>query len=314
MAFAQFVQNEDFIYTEKTKLTAAAAAGQKAMTVANSGGFAKDNYVRVGWDFEDETEMVKLDTMTTVLALTSTTNLSFSHKRNEPVVKMKFNQRKLYGSATKTGTYTLVGSAVDIEVDNPEGTYLTDTGTTYSYYKVTYYNSTSTAETALADATIYEPENVEGSEVAVTNLGKYCTIADIRNQSGFTNVDVITDTQIDYKRLRASSMVDSYIATVYSLPLAEIPEIIKHVTSILASGFLLIDEYGSSSRDTDKDGYKKIEEAKSILKQIANKEIKLIGSTGTELASDTAGTVGFYPDDTTEPATEFSIDMDTQTF
>lgn len=142
----------------------------------------------------------------------------------------------------------------------------------------------------------------------------YCTIADIRRESGFLNTTNLADARVTETGERAQNEVDSYLRGVYTLPLASTPDLIEYITMLLASGYLLIREYGPESRDTDKDGYKKCAEARALLKQIAAKELLLTDSTGAVLSTSTTHRLSFFPTTTTEPGQQISMDRDTQPF
>jgi len=80
----------------------------------------------------------------------------------------------------------------------------------------------------------------------------------------------------------------------------------------MAVGFLFIDEYGLDVQNVAKDGYKRLEDARIKLNQLAEGVYVLYDEEeGSDQALSSRGTVGFYPDDNTENDDEriFSIGM-----
>jgi phage gp36-like protein len=142
----------------------------------------------------------------------------------------------------------------------------------------------------------------------------YCTIADIRRESGFVNNTNLADARVTETGERAQSEVESYLRGVYTLPLSSTPDLIEYITMLLASGYLLIREYGPESRDTDKDGYKKCAEARALLQQIAAKTLLLVDSTGAVLPTSSTHRLGYFPTSSTEPGQQISMDRMTQPF
>jgi hypothetical protein len=70
-------------------------------------------------------------------------------------VLAQYDQIKVYKSATETGTYTEitgVGTRITMYPEYPGYYYDDMTGSTNDYYKTSYYNSTSTLESALSSA------------------------------------------------------------------------------------------------------------------------------------------------------------------
>lgn len=308
--FKQYIPNDRFIFTEKTRTTAAVAVGASSISVKDTTNFAVNDYIMLGYEGEETTEIIKVAAITDKTTLGITGSLAtFAHVKNVPVTKMLYNQIKLYGCATKTGTY-VVGNTYTIEVDDPLGTYVEYTGSTYLYFKRTYYNATTAVETAQADSLIWEAET---SEKQVTDSGKYCTLAGIRKEAGFENNTNISDDRIDLARMRATSLINSHLIRNYTLPLSEVPELIRLICEKLAASYLLQEEYGADSRDTDKNGYKKAEPVMQMLKDLQTKTIILIDADGDPMDSDT-NSVRFYPDNDTTPDYIYDIDPDVTEF
>ena len=180
--------NEDFIKGERGRLSADASAGSTVtIQVESSQGVAEDDNVAIGFEGNELCELCQVtgtaDTTITVAAL------KFNHVAGEPFVVYRFNQRKFYGATSADGSYTELtgdGSPKDINVDDPQGTVLEYSGTTYTHFKATYYNSTTTEETAIDDA-----DAVSGDESA-----RYATIYAIRKHAGLAGNPRYSDLRI----------------------------------------------------------------------------------------------------------------------
>ncbi len=282
---------EDFIESEKTVISVAVAASATPISVDNNNGYSIGDYIIIGTKGNEAVELRKI-TSTPSGQLVVDTALTFAHKVGEPIVKVAFNQRKLYGCATENGTYVFIETK-NIEVDNPQGTYFVYTGTTYEWFKATYYNETTFEETDIDDAI--------ASQAGETQ--HYCSIYDIREEAGFQDNPYISDGRIHLLRLQAESEVKGSVASRYTLPLSEIPDIIKTATILLAAGRLLYREYGKDTAGLSNDGVDKIKEARSILKAIRNGELLLFDNNDQELTlSSNIETLGGWPDNTTKDA------------
>lgn len=274
---------ESFIKSDSSLIAADVAAGSsKEVTVDNGGNFATNDYAILGVDGQETTEIAKITGVTDNVLTFGT--LKLAHKASDPVVKVSFNQRKLYGCATETGTFVYIETK-DIEVDNPQGTQFEYTGSTYLYFKCTYYNSTTVTETAIADAVA-----VLGGE-----SDRYAAIYDIKKQAGLVDNPYISEATIETKRKQAENEINSSIFARYTLPLSEIPAMIQRLCILLAAGYIDYEEYGIEG-----EGKKWLGEARAILKAIRGGTQRLIKTDSTELEvkSSTQNRVTGYPDDT----------------
>ena len=122
--------------------------------------------------------------MVQVTGITNSTTLtigalSFAHSIDDPIRKTPYNQIRFYSSSSETGTYSLL-AAENIEWDNKtrETLYNHTDGTTSTWYKFTYYNSTSTNETAVADSIA-----VQGG------YALYCTVKEVLDSLNISQDD-----------------------------------------------------------------------------------------------------------------------------
>lgn len=129
----------------------------------------------------------------------------------------------------------------------------------------------------------------------------YSTVANIKQEAGFTNNSNITEATVTRHLTAADSQIDSVIGKLYTLPLASTPGLIERISRYLAAGSLMLEEYGTEAEGTSKDGKAKIDAAMKDLNSIASGLITLVDSSGVPLAANTTSGVYMngWPDDTT---------------
>lgn len=291
---------EDFIKLERSFLMADASAGSNVtLTLANNDGMAENTFIVVGQEGSERAELAMINQAVSPGGSVRVATLIRDHKKGEPITVYRYNKRKFYGALTATGSYVELtddGSPVTIQVDDPNGTRFEYTGSEgYLYFKSTYYNSVTTDETDIDKATA-----TLGDESA-----RYASTYGIRKMAGFVENPFIKDSRIEQKRNQAENEVNSYLLSVYTLPLSEVPPLIEQITELLAAGYIMWEEYGA-----DGGGGKMLGEARAILKSIANGTQRLIGADGTELATTSSSSMlEGYPNDSVSYSDErrFSI-------
>lgn len=295
---------EDLIKLERSRLEADATAGSNvSLTIGNNDGFIDADYIVVGYEGNELCEMCKINQAVTAGQVVRVATLKFNHKANEPITKYRFNQRKFYGSATSGGVYTELtseGSPKDIQVDDPQGTYIEYTGDDYFFFKSTYYNSTSFVETDIDDS-----EAVDADESK-----RYASLYAIRKHAGLAGNPFYSDARIETKRKQAESEINSILYARYVLPLTEVPALLGQICELLAAGYIDYEEFGK-----DGEGVKWLGTGRALLASIAKGTQRLIGADGEELATKTltAG-VQSYPDqvnntDSEGPSQRFTMNQ-----
>lgn len=277
---------EDFIKQEAGIIATDVTAGSSVSIVLDSSEeLAANDYIAIGHEGSELAELQQIASVTNVTTIVVTT-VKFNHKAGEPVRVYRFNQRKFYGSETETGTYVELtgdGSPAAISVDDPQGTRLEYSGSTYLFFKATYYNSTTLTESAEADA-----EAVEADESK-----RYASIYAIRKHAGLVGNNFYSDIRIETKRKQAENEIDSAIFARYSLPLSEVPALLGQIIELLAAGYIDYEEFGKEG-----EGVKWLGSGRSLLKAIADGKRRLIGADGTELSVKAkVGVLNGYPDD-----------------
>jgi phage gp36-like protein len=286
---------EPFIKRETGRLRAAASAGSTvAIPVDSSNGVAVADFIAVGHEGNELAELCAVTAVTNTIITVSA--LKFNHTAGEPFVVYRFNQRKFYGSTSATGTFlelTADGSPKDISVDDPQGTYLEYSGSTYTHFKATYYNSITSDETDVDEA-----DAVAGDESL-----RYATIYAIRKHAGLAGNPRYSDLRIEMKRKQAENEINSVLAAKYVLPLAEIPAILNQICELLAAGYIDYEEFGK-----DGEGAGWLASGRAQLKAIQKGTQILIGADGTELARNTkVGVLDGYPNNKDTDEANFSM-------
>jgi hypothetical protein len=290
LAKTLYAPTESFIKVERAELDADVSAGTNvSLTLKNNNGLAQNEFIDIGHEGAEGAELEQINAAVSGSTSVQVATLKFAHKKGEPVIKYRYNKRKFYGATSKTGSYTELtgdGSPKEIQVDDPMGTLLEYTGSTYTFFKATYYNSQTGDETALADA--------EATEAAESK--RYASIYAIRKKAGIADNPFYSDAHVERKRKQAENEVNSVIFHTYTLPLSEVPPIVQQITELLAAGYIMYEEFGSEG-----DGGKMLGEARALIKAIKDGRQRLLASDGTELERYAdVGMLDGYPDDSIE--------------
>lgn len=254
-----------------------AAAAQANVTLKSSANFLANDYVVIG---RRGTEPAELKQILSVAAavVTLTANLSYLHSRFEPFTSLFGNKIRVYrapnvdGSQPADGAFTLL-STTDIDVDQAYTSVVDAAGSDQYWYKFTYYNSTTTDETNLADS----------AAARGGGANSYCSIDDIRQEAGLVYNQFITDSQIDTKRQAAQAEVNSALVGVYTVPfVAPINPLIQQITAVLAAGMILLEDYGPMNNLSTANGQALVDKARDLLNKLDTKKLVLIDSAGAD--------------------------------
>lgn len=282
---------------ERTILTADALSGQAVLSIENADNILMDDFLVVGIPGSETAEKKKIQSVVN-LAVTLTSNLSIKHYRNEPIIKLRANQAKIYRAANVDGSVPADASfssiaTVEIQADQLYTEYIDSSGGDGYWYKYTFYNSDTAFESDLAECPA-----VRGG-----NYGLYVTVEEVRQEAGLVGNPWIKDQLVYSKLVQAQSEVNgSVILGGYSLPFTTVPELVRNATLLLAAGYILSMEYGPEHTGTNKDGQLKIKMARDILMKIEKKQTELTDPvTSATIGSDNS--VRGYPDDSAESAT-----------
>ncbi len=279
---------EDFIKLERSRLAADVSAGTNVnLTLENNDGLSDNDFIVVGYEGSELAEMCKINTSVTAGQVVRVATLKFNHKNGEPITKYKFDKRRFWGATSADGSFVELtgdGSPKDIQVDDPMGTLLEYSGTTYTYFKSTYYNSVGLLESDIDDAVA-----VLGNQSL-----RYATLWAIRKMAGLAGNPLYSEYRMEMKRKQAENEIDSAIYLRYVLPLTEVPALISYICELLAAGYIDYEEFGKEG-----EGVKWLGEARSLLKGIQEGSRRLIGADGIELTGNASvDAINGYPDGT----------------
>ncbi|MFD4554412.1 phage protein Gp36 family protein [Streptomyces sp. NPDC058469] len=281
------------IIQEIAQLDANAAAAATSLTLKSNQGLTVGDFLYAGTLSQERCEKC------VVASLTGTTGvgvgaLGFAHLRFEPITQVSSDQIRFYRAANADGSVPVDASFSIVATRNIDpdqtGTFYTDSagGSDY-WYKYTYYNSVTLAETPLADAAA-----VRGSDFA-----HYVTLDAVRTKAGFGGNTNLSDTIVDQARRDAESEVNSALISKYTVPFTKpVPELVRRITLELAAGILLLDQYGAMATGSSKDGTARVADARALLKAVQTGASPLVDYQGTQVA-ETKPSASSWPDDTT---------------
>ena len=285
------ISNPDLTKQEYTELSTAAVAGSAvALAVENNQGFAADDLLVIPQQGNEKSELCQVSSVADNNTITVAT-LKFAHLARVKIVKTPYDQVIIYSSTTEDGTYSAVGTWVDINFDDLV-TYIDDVnGSASTWYKAEYRNSVSGLDSNLSTA------------FQITADVHYCTLNQILEEAGMMGNRFIAPERVSRLRANAESEVKGSIGSIYSLPLSEVPETVRDATKLLAAGRLLWQEFGSDAIGTVNDGSIKIKASRELLKDIRDGSIILLDGDDTGLAKAGVRAISGYPDATTADKT-----------
>ncbi|CCD89848.1 protein of unknown function [Bradyrhizobium sp. ORS 285] len=290
---------EDFIKGEMGVLAADAAAGTNiTITLQDNNGFSANDFVAIG---NEGTELAEVAQIGSIVGNTQIVvgTLKLAHRAGEPIRVYKYDKRKFYGATSATGAFTELtsyGSPKLIQADDPMGTTLEYTDSTYTYFKATYFNSFTNTETDIADAVA-----VQGDE-----SGRYAGLYFIRRHAGVAQNPRYSDLLVEAKRTQAENEIDSALAVRYVLPLSYVPKLIERVCILLAAGYIDYEEFGQEGM-----GVRWLGEARAILKGIEDGKRRLLDANKQELPLNVENTeLAGVPNASTDSSEDARTNMD----
>lgn len=281
---------------ERSTLDADAAIGETALVLSYADNFAADDYLVVGRLGSESAELLQVQAVSNDVNIDLVNAIVKDHSRFDEVNLLYGNQIRIYRAANVDGnvpdddSFDPLGSAIDIDIDQAQTAYTDPDGGENYWYKFTYYNSTADIETDLASS----------AAVRGGGHGNYASVDAIRQAAGFAGNRYITDTLIATKRAAAQSVIDSELTGMYVVPFEKpINPLIVEITTELAAGYLLLDEYGGTSARMREQGQAKVDQALAKLTRINNKELVLTGVTGVTQTVPDAGGYNAWPNAST---------------
>jgi len=143
-------ENYDYSGQQKSFLTTAPSAADEALIVENTAGFADDDYIIIAPSTE-RTEIVRVNAAVSSDTSITITALKFAHYVKDEIFRTNYNQMKFYECATATGTYVdIASSTTEMDYSTNFTNYDDPTATADYYYKRTFINETTAAESDIA--------------------------------------------------------------------------------------------------------------------------------------------------------------------
>lgn len=170
--------NFDYSGQESTVLTAEIGNGSVTVKVLNIAGFSADDYILINPKTETaEILLISSGTGTDTLTVSAS---SFKHSPGEKVYRLPFNQMKFYKASSADGSYSAIsGATVDMMYQDNWTRFDYGSGSSADYYKRTFYNENSGAESDISLADYWQTSDEE----------LYITPQELRSLMQFTEND-----------------------------------------------------------------------------------------------------------------------------
>lgn len=144
------LSHPDITDSPETFLTTDYSSGVN-LEVSNNASFAADDYVILGRPGLEQAEIKQINAVQGSRTLVMDSSGDFPHASDTTVVKIPYNQFRIYRSTTGVGgTYTLLAT-VNIQIDQLQNVYRDATSNSAYSYKLCFYNSTTDAESEFSD-------------------------------------------------------------------------------------------------------------------------------------------------------------------
>jgi hypothetical protein len=283
---------------ETTVLTADTPAGSGVLAVDNSVDFSGGVFVLVGGPGSKIAEIIQAATVELPNQIPLVSNTMLAHEQNESIVALFANQINIYVAANPPSNlqppdsqFTLQAT-INIDANNETTSYTDVNGSGNFWYKSTYYNSSSTAETDIASS----------SAIRGNYTPNYCSITDIRKTAGMMANPYISDVDIDAKRTEAQNQIDGILNGMYTIPFQPpVDKMILGITRMLAAGMLMIDDPGAAGSGSAiyTEGKDKIADAEAMLAMVAARKYILTDAAGDQIISPSSSSSKSFPDATT---------------
>lgn len=290
----------------QTQLTKDIAAGVTSLPVGNSSSFTttSGSYVLIGTAGSPTAELGEATTGGTSTSITVTATTTLAHSFNDFVSLLYGNQLNIYRADDVSGNGTQPPDTdfakidtINITANSPLTAYTDAAGTTGQWYKFTYYNQATLAETPLADSRAVQPGAVH-----------YVSLDQVRAAAGFTNNPNVSDDIVAEKRDAAEKEVNGALQGVYDLPLPQpINPIIVEIVKNIAGGELMAEMYTGVSSAKVAEGNTKaakgrvgsVDDNVAGLAQLVDRSVILMDANYNEEAREEAHGFGGWPDETT---------------
>lgn len=292
LAIESFSENN---IRERSKLSEGAEVGAQVLAFENTQGFESGDIIYVGQLSREGCEKAVIDTVDSATAVSLVSPLELPHSRYEPLTSVVGDKIHIYRAANVNGSVPVDGAFSVVatrEIDPDQlSTYYTDSsGNSNYWYRYTYYNEITLAETDLD-----ESEARRGDD-----FGHYASLSEIRKEAGFDNALNLSDTVIDQQRRIAESEINGALGGKYTVPFAPVPERIHTLTIQLAAALLVANAYRGTAR-----GQAELKAARALLDDYRNGDQTITDENGTAIT--TGEGISSWPDNSAPRAFEMGV-------
>lgn len=285
----------------QTSLSAEIALGVNSLPVINSAPFSNGGNILIGGLGSNGSELAVVGTLSNDISIPTTAATTVPHSTGDLVTWLFGTQINVYsapdsasslpgtGVAPPDSAFTkLSGMPINISPTMWLTTYTDAAGTTTTWYKTTFYNSTTNEETDLS-----------ASQPTWAALGNYCSLDEIRTKAGFkTNLNITNDL-IDEKRQAAQQLINGSLIPVYVFPLPQPTNpIIAELTRNLAASYLTQDVYRTTNPEMVKQGEADEANALDTLDDLVTKRVVLVNAIFIDQTIPGGNGASGYPDET----------------
>ena len=282
---------------ERSQLAAPVSAGVSAITVVSTSGFNAGDILYVGARSRDGCEKAVVASVDSSTQLTLVAPLQHAHIAYDDVCSVLGDTIRIYRAPNADGKIPADGSFVPLATRSIEpeqlSTYYRDSnGTSDHWYKFTYTNLDTGAETDLADSTAARGQD----------FGNYCSLREIREEAGALQATTLPDTTVALCRTNAQNEINAALRNVYGkkVPFNPVPGQIKTLTIQLAAALL------KQIRFPGQDALwsAQLKDARAKLLALQSKDDSLTDDDGDDLVDSS---ISFYPTD--DQSRAFTMDM-----
>lgn len=160
------------------------ASGVSSFVLTNVNRFAAADYILLGEFGSEESEILKISTVTAATrTIVTTANSKYAHAQDTKITVLKYNQIKFYRDTVSTGATAVLLATQDIDADSEYTNYYDTTNTTgYGFFS--FYNETTTDLTTFSnpipytDFTLYSAKKIFDSFFSLLNMQEKNLITD----------------------------------------------------------------------------------------------------------------------------------------
>lgn len=279
---------------DQSSLDEDVVAGQSALILKSAADFKQGDIIYVGSLSQECCERGIVQSVDSSTHITLTAPLKFAHERFEIVTQVFGDQVDFYRAPNVDDSVPgdSLFSAIKIRnlKSDEKGTFYTDpNGSSDFWYKYAYRSSVTGNESGIS-----ANQAVRGS-----SFSHYATLEEIRERSGFATNMNLSDLTVDQHRRAAESEINAALISRYTIPFARpVPELIRHIAIDLAAGFLLLQQYGSITDGSGKDGAAKVKDARALLTALQTNATALVDYQG-QAVGEAAPSASSWPNDST---------------